>query len=62
MSKLKEINSHDSKDRFHGYQQWYYRNVYTNNRELSFRGNVKHNMVIGYIETHEYQETRFHII
>ena len=61
MDNFKDIAIKDSKDRYHGYQQWYYRNIYTKKTELSVRGNLKHDIMIGYVEIHEYETTRFYI-
>ena len=53
--KMKDITNKNSKEQYHGYQEWYVRN------ELYYRGNYKNDNIIGYTESHYSKITRYNI-
>ena len=55
---MKDIEPKNSKDQYHGYQQWYYCD---NNHKLYLRGNWKNDNEIGYEEWHSNKRTNFYI-
>ena len=52
---MKDIKNKNSKEQYHGYQEWHIRN------ELYYRGNIKNNKHIEYSEFHSSKITRYNI-
>ena len=52
---MKDITNKNSKEQYHGYQEWYIRN------ELYYRGKYNNNNIIGYTESHYSKITRYNI-
>ena len=52
---MKDIRNYNSKQELHGHQQRYGGGI------LWYRGNVKNNRSIGYVESHNWKETNFYI-
>jgi hypothetical protein len=54
---MKNIINRNSKDQYHGQQEWY-----NSKGELELRGTYKKSEEIGYEEWHAVKETRYYII
>lgn len=52
---MKDITNKNSKEQYHGYQEWYIPNT------LWYRGNYKNDESIGYEEYHFIKKTRYNI-
>lgn len=50
----KDIITQNSKNQYHGYQEWYSNTLY-------YRGNTKNNESIGYTEYNRAKQTNFYI-
>ena len=53
---MKDIRNYNKKGQYHGYQELYWDN------KLSYRGNMKNYLRIGYTEYHMAKQTNFYII
>jgi hypothetical protein len=53
---MKDIRNYNSKGQHHGYQETYYVDV------LWYRGNLKNDNFMNYVESHNWKETKFYII
>ena len=53
---MKDIRNYNSKQELHGYQERYGADI------LWYRGNLKYDKSIGYVEFHNWKETKFCII
>ena len=55
---MKDIEPKNSKDQYHGYQEWYQEYSYA----LWYRGKWKNGLAIGYEEFHGIRTTKYYII
>ena len=59
---MKNITNKNTKNEYHGYQEWYGKDIFSGNKRISYRANYKNGIVIGYEEFHGVKQTRYDII